>query len=45
MFKITDSEGEVFFLDSFSEIQEFFGELTMAVGAEDVKMTIEYAKE
>jgi hypothetical protein len=42
MFKVTDESGNTFVFDKFFEIEEFFGEVTMAVGAIDARITIEW---
>jgi len=42
MFKVTDESGNTFVFWKFSEIEAFFGEITMAVGALDAKITIEW---
>ena len=42
MYKVT-CENDVFYFENFAEIAAFFGEATMAVGADDVKITVEFA--
>jgi hypothetical protein len=42
MFKVTDESGNTFVFGKFEEIEAFFGEVTMAVGAIDAKITIEW---
>jgi hypothetical protein len=44
MYKVT-CENDVFYFDSFTEISAFFSEATMAVGADDVKITVEFASD
>ena len=42
MFEVTDESGNTFVFWKFSEIEAFFGEVTMAVGAIDARITIEW---
>jgi hypothetical protein len=43
MFEVTLKDGNTFVFQKFSEIEEFFGEIVMGVGADDAEISIKMA--
>ena len=43
MYTVTTKDGSTFVFESFEEIEEFWGEVVWAVGAEDAYLSIRFS--